>query len=134
MTMNQQFIISYRELRVYQTALDIAMQVFEMSQELPPEERDHLMIPLIRATRLVCVYIAQAWLKRRYQAGFIAKLNQAEVEAATAQVWLEFAVLCSYLDAQKGQELHHDYQQVLVDLSRLIDHSAAWVLPISLNS
>lgn len=132
--MNQQFIINYRELRVYQAALDIAMQVFAWSQELPPEERDHLTIPLIRATRLVCVYIAQAWLGRRYQAGFIAKLNQAEVEAATAQVCLEFAVLCSYLDAEQGQELHHDYQQVLADLSRLINHSAAWVLPLNLDS
>ncbi len=132
--MNQQFIINYRELRVYQSALDIAMQVFELAQALPSEERDQLTLPLIRATRLVCVYIAQAWLKRRYQAGFIAKLNQAEVEAATAQVWLEFAVLCSYLDAQKGQELHHDYRQVLADLSRLIEHSAAWVLTLNVES
>ena len=132
--MNQQFIINYRELRVYQAALDIAMQVFEMSREFPPEEREYLTAPLIHAARLVCVYVAQAWLKRRYQAGFIAKLNQAEIEAATAQVWLEFAVLCSYLDTQRGQELHHDYQQVLADLSRVIDHSAAWVLPLNLES
>jgi four helix bundle protein len=127
--MNHQFMINYRELRVYQAALDIAMHVFDMAREFPPEEREHLTLPLIRATRLVCVYVSQAWLRRRYQAGFVAKLNQAEVEAATAQVWLEFAVLCSYLDAQTGQELHHNYQQVLADLSRLIDHSAAWVLP-----
>lgn len=132
--MNQQFIINYRELRVYQAALDAAMQVFELSQELPPEEREHLTIPLIRATRLVCVYISQAWLRRRYQLGFIAKLNQAEIEAATAQVWLELAVLCSHLDAERGQELHHDYQQVLADLSRLIQHSAAWVLPLNLET
>jgi len=49
---------------------------------------------VVKSSRLVCINIAQAWQKRRYQSAFIAKLNQAETEAATTQVWIEFAVLC----------------------------------------
>lgn len=127
--MKTNFLVSYRELRVYQAACDRAMQVFELSRNFPPEEREILTTPMIDAARLVCVHISQAWQRRRYQAAFVAKLNQAEVEAAATQVWIEFAVLCSYLDAEVGQELHHQYRLVLADLAYLIDHAAAWVTP-----
>ena len=132
--MENQFIISYRELRVYQTAFESAMLVFERSRDFPAREQDQLTTMMIRAARFVCTNIAQAWQKRRNQDAFIARLNQAETEAATTQVWIEFAVLCGYLDAETGQELHHDYQEVLADLSRLIEHSAAWVVSIDPES
>lgn len=126
--MENPFVISYRELRVYQAAFESAMQVFEQSRAFPIAEQGQLTTMLIRASRLVCVNIAQAWQKRRNQEAFIARLNHAETEAAATQVWIEFAVLCGYLDAEMGQELHHEYQQVLADLARLIEHSAAWVV------
>lgn len=132
--MNTRFIISYRELRVYQAAFEAAIQVFEVSQAFPLEERELLTMPLLRASRLVCVYVSQAWQRRRYQAAFVARLNQAEAEAAATQVWIEFAVLCSYLNAETGQELHHNYREVLADLSRLIEHSAAWVISSDFES
>ncbi len=126
--MENPFVISYRELRVYQAAFESAMQVFERSREFPIAEQEQLTTMLLRASRLVCVNIAQAWQKRRNQEAFIARLNHAETEAAATQVWIEFAVLCGYLEAEMGQELHHEYQQVLADLARLIEHSAAWVV------
>ena len=100
--MNNQFLISYRELWVYQTAFDNALLIFERSQEFPSNSQAQLAIPVVKSSRLVCIHIAQAWQKRRYQSAFIAKLNQAETEAATTQVWIEFAVLCDYLDAETG--------------------------------
>lgn len=126
--MENPFVISYRELRVYQAAFESAMQVFEQSRDFPIAEQEQLTPMLIRASRLVCVNIAQAWQKRRNQEAFIARLNHAETEAAATQVWIEFAVLCGYLEAEMGQELHHEYQQVLADLARLIEHAAAWVV------
>ncbi|HHP7245773.1 MAG TPA: four helix bundle protein [Elainellaceae cyanobacterium] len=128
--MNDKFLVSYRELRVYQSAIEGALQVFELSHSFPDEERDQLTRALVQATRLVCVYIAQAWLRRRYSSAFVARLNHAEAEAAAAQVWIEFAVFCHYLDAETGQELHHQYWEVLSDLDRLIDNSAAWIDPV----
>jgi four helix bundle protein len=110
------------------------MQVFDLSQNFPSEERELLTVPMIRSSRLVCVYVSQAWQRRRYQAAFVARLNQAEAEAAATQVWIEFAVSCSYLDAEVGQELHHDYRSVLADLARLIEHATAWVTPVNPDS
>lgn len=132
--MENPFVISYRELRVYQAAFESAMQVFEHSREFPAEEQEQLTLFLVRATRLVCTNIAQAWHRRRSQEAFIARLAQAEAEAAVTQVWIEFAVLCGYLDAEIGQELHHGYQEILADLARLIEHSAAWVVSGNVES
>ncbi len=132
--METNFVISYRELKVYQTAIDNAMQIFEASREFPTSERELLTAPLIRSSRLVCIYISQAWQRRRYQSAFVARLNQAEAEAAATQVWIEFAVLCDCLNAEVGQELHHDYRQVLSELARLIRHAPAWVIPVKTDT
>jgi hypothetical protein len=32
-------IRSYKELRVYQAAMDAAMEIFELTKKFPPEER-----------------------------------------------------------------------------------------------
>ena len=132
--MEPNFIINYRELSVYQTAFENAMHVLEVAREFPAEEYELLTEPLIRASRRVCVCISEAWQKRRYQSAFIGRLNQAEAEVGEVQVWLEFAVLCSYLDAQVGQALYHEYQRVLTDLDQLIEHSAVWVIPVTYES
>ena len=132
--MDNQFLISYRELRVYQAAIDLAMQVFEHSQAFPSEERELLTAPLLRATRLLCVYVAQAWLRRRYHSAFVATLNQAEAEAAATQVWLELAVLSTYLDAEVGQALHYECRQVLTALDHLIAYATAWVVPVEFET
>jgi hypothetical protein len=48
-------------------------------------------------SRSVCANLAEAWRKRRYQAAFVAKLDDAEAEAAETQTWIQFAVKCNYL-------------------------------------
>ena len=69
-------ISSYKDLRVYQSAMDAAMQVFEVTKGFPPEEEKYSMVDQMRrATRSVCSNIAEAWRKRRYKAAFIAKLS-----------------------------------------------------------
>jgi len=124
--MNPEFIEKHQELAVYQRAFETAMWVFEVVQEFPEEERRSLTQPLVQASRLVCTKIAESWQKRRYRDAFVARLNQAEVAAAEVQTWVEFAVLCSYLEAQTGQELVQQYHQILVGIARLIDHADAW--------
>ncbi len=63
-------------------AFETAMQVFEVSKLFPREEIYALMDQMRRSSRSVCGNIAEAWRKRRYEAAFISKLNDAEAEAA----------------------------------------------------
>ena len=74
-------ISSYKELRVFQNAMDAAMRIFELSKDFPPEEKYSMVDQIRRASRSVCANISEGWRKRRYKAAFIAKLSDAESEA-----------------------------------------------------
>jgi four helix bundle protein len=81
----------FRDLDVYQNALAAGLRVYELTKSFPIEERYALTDQARRSSRSVCANIAEAWRKRRYEAAFIAKLSDAEGEAAETQVHLEFA-------------------------------------------
>ena len=126
--MDRDFIRSYQELQVYQLAFESAMVVFDLAKEFPAEEKERLTQPLVWSSRLVCVQVAEAWQRRRYLNAFVATLNKAEAKTAQTLTWLEFAVMCSYVDGQPGQELRQQYNQILAGLGRLIDYAPAWVI------
>jgi len=104
-------ISSYRDLRVYQNAMQVAMRIFELPKQFPSEEKYALVDQIRRSSRSVCA--AEAWRKRRYQAAFIAKLSDAESEACKTQVWIEFAFKCRYLNDTTREELEQGYEQIL---------------------
>ncbi len=95
--MEKEPIKSHKDLKVYQMAFDAAMKIFELSKKFPVEERYSLTDQIRRSSRSVCANMAEAWRKRRYEAAFVAKLNDCESEAAETQTWIEFAVKCNYL-------------------------------------
>ena len=74
-------INSYKELKVYQKTMDLAMEIFQLTKTFPNEEKYSLVDQIRRSSRSVCNNIAEAWRKRRYKAAFIAKLSDAETEA-----------------------------------------------------
>src|SRR5712692_3393215 len=121
-------INSYKDLRVYQSAMEAAMRIFHLTKNFPPEEKYSMVDQMRRASRSVCANIAEAWRKRRYQAAFIAKLSDAESEACETQVWLEFANRCHYLDETTKAELDNAYEQILSQLVRMIDESDKWLI------
>lgn len=121
-------IRSHRDLEVYQRAFDAGMRVFELSKKFPKEETYSLTDQIRRSSRSVCANLAEAWRKRRYEAAFISKLSDAETEAAETQVWLEFAVKCSYLPAESTRQLYRDYDSVLRTIVGMINHPDTWVI------
>jgi four helix bundle protein len=121
-------ISSYRDLRVYQNAMDAAMRIFELTKNFPQEERYSLVDQMRRSSRSVCANIAEAWRKRRYQAAFVAKLSDAESEACETQVWIEFAFKCHYVDDPTKDKLDKGYDQILSQLVRIIEESGKWLI------
>jgi four helix bundle protein len=71
-------ISTYKELQVYQLAMESAMRIFELTKAFPVEERFSMVDHIRRFSRSVCANIAEAWRKRRYKAHFISKLSDAE--------------------------------------------------------
>ncbi|MBG1261738.1 four helix bundle protein [Nostoc commune] len=136
--MEKEPIKSHEDLEVYKMAFDVAMKIFELSKKFPIEERYSLTDQIRRSdarrlanaslSRSVCANLAEAWRKRRYEAAFIAKLNDSEAEAAETQTWLKFAVKCSYLDVDTGRELYGVYNRVLGILVTIINNPSPWLI------
>jgi four helix bundle protein len=118
----------FRELDVYRLAMEAAMAIFKLTKGFPGEERYSLTDQVRRSSRSVCANIAEAWRKRRYANAFVAKLSDAEAEAAETEVWLELAVRCGYLDATKAAELEQGYEHILGKLVTMISHPDQWTI------
>jgi four helix bundle protein len=121
-------IRSHRDTEIYELAFDSAMQIFELSRSFPKEERYSLTDQLRRSCRSVVTNFAEAWRKRRYQAAFVSKLSDAEMEAAETQAWLEFAVKCRYLQRPEAARPYHAYNRILAMLVGTINKAEDWVI------
>ena len=121
-------INSYKELRVYQNAMDAAMKIFEVTKAFPPEEKYSLVDQMRRSSRSVCSNLAEAWRKRRYKAAFVAKLSDAESEACETQVWIDFAQRCGYLDEFSANELDASYEKIIGQLVTMIGGADKWLI------
>jgi len=121
-------IKSYRDLRVYQAAMDAAMRIFEMTKTFPREEKFSMVDQMRRCSRSVCTNIGEAWRKRRYEAHFISKPSDSEGEAEETRVWLEFAWRCRYIKESDRDLLDDTYDKILGQLVRMIDHPDQWTI------
>jgi four helix bundle protein len=121
-------IRNYRELRVYQNSFESAMKIFELTKNFPIEERYSLVDQIRRSSRSVCANISEAWRKRRYRAAFIAKMSDAESEAAETQVWLEFSLRCNYMKESISSELESAYDKIIGQIVKMIEEANKWVI------
>lgn len=119
---------TYRDLRVYQQSLDLCFRVFETTKKFPSEERYGLTDQVRRSSRSICANLAEAWHRRRYPAAFVAKLNDAEGEAAETQVWVDLACRCGYLGAKEAEGYHSAYDHVLAQLALMVKSPEKWAL------
>lgn len=97
--------MDYKDLLGYKKAFTLAMLVFDVSKGFPKEEKFSLTDQIRRSSRSVTVTIAEAYRKRVYPKNFYSKLTDADVENSETQVWLDFSLACSYIEASKHQEL-----------------------------
>ena len=121
-------IRSFRELKVWQKAMDVAMHVFALSQKFPVEERYSLTDQVRRSSRSVPANISEAWRKRRYPAAFVSKLNDAEGEAAETQTHIELALRCRYLTDDQAKALDQACEEVLAMLTEMAAHPEQWTI------
>ena len=112
----------FRDLRVYQLAFRLAMEVFQVSKSFPPEERYSLTDQMRRASRSVASNIGEGYRKKRYPKMFVSKMADADGEATETQVWLDFAQACGYLSHKRQMELRRGYEEVGRMLGSMIAH------------
>ena len=72
--------------------------------------------------------LSEAWRKRRYKGAFIAKISDAETEAAETQVWIEFASRCKYIDHQTFEMLMEKYEHIISQLVLMVKDANKWLI------
>ena len=119
---------SYKDLRVFQQALELAAEIFERTKKFPAEERYSMIDQIRRSSRSVCTNMGEAWRKRRYQAAFISKLNDSEAEACETQIWSLIAMRCGYLSKHEAEQWEQKYDYVLAQLVVMMREASKWIL------
>jgi four helix bundle protein len=116
-------ISSFRELNVYRSAREGARAIFEISKTFPRDERFSLTDQIRRSSRAVNAMIAEAWAKRRYEAAFVSKINDALGEATETQAWLDHALDSGYLTLEQFKALDVQWQQIGGMLNKMTERA-----------
>ena len=112
----------HRDLKVYNLAYHLAMQIFKFSKAFPQEERYSLTSQIRRSSRSVAANIAEGFRKRQYPNMFVSKLADSDAEATETQVWLDFARDCEYLSTEEHKNLVARYAEIGMMLQAMMEH------------
>jgi four helix bundle protein len=99
-----------------------------IDKSFPRQERFALTDQIKRSSRSICANLAEAWRKRRYEAAFVSKLNDAETEAAETQVHLEIAFRHEYIDGETFEQQDDVCDKIISQIVKMIDRADLWVI------
>lgn len=102
----------HRDLKAYQLAFGLAMEIYSASKTFPQEERFALTSQIRRLSRSVAANIAEGFRKRQYPSMFANKLADSDAEATETQVWLDFAQNCGSLSGETHDRLVARYEEL----------------------
>ena len=108
---------SFKDLLAYKKAFKLAMEIFEITKMFPKEEVYSLTSQIRRSSRSVCSNMGEGYRKRRYEAHFISKISDADMENSETQVWLDFSLACNYF----SENIHNDLIQQSEEVGRLLN-------------
>jgi len=112
----------FKNLIVYNKAFSLAMEIFRTTKRFPKEELYSLTDQIRKSCRSVCANIAEGYRKRIYEAHFIAKISDADMENSETQVWLDFALACDYISKEMYGDLTHKSEEIGRMLNHMIEN------------
>ena len=119
-------IKTHKDLRVYALSFEAGMEVYEITKLFPKEEMYSLTDQIRRSSRSVSGNIGEAFRKRRYPKSFVSKLSDSEGEACETQIWLDYALACKYVDAERYQKVFDKYDHILAMIVTMISKPDSW--------
>ena len=105
-------IKSVKDLKVYNLAFELAMEIFKLTQDFPKEEQYSLTDQIRRSSRSVAINIREGFAKKRYENVFIRHLNDSMGSSEETRGWLDFSVKCRYIDPKVHETLDTSYDEV----------------------
>jgi four helix bundle protein len=123
-------INSAKELRVYQKAYILAMELFHLSSAWPAQEMYSLIDRIRRSSRSVYANLREAWAKRKYKAHFVSKLTDADAENSETDTWLDFARDCGYLSTADHDRLAQESKEIGAMLGVMINAPESFLIKL----
>ena len=120
-------IESFEDLEVYQLALELQQEIFELTKKFSREEAYSLTDQIRRSSRSVGASISEAWAKRRYSAHFVSKFSDSDGEQNETRHWLKSAFLCGYSSEADFHKLIDQCKSVGRKLGNMMQHADQWV-------
>ena len=108
----------FKNLVTYQKAFRLATKIFHISKGFPKEEIYSLTGQIRRSSRSVCANLAEGYRKRQYEAHFVSKISDSDMENSETQVWLDFALACEYI----SQKIYDDLTNKSDEVGRMLNH------------
>lgn len=121
-TEKRNHIKSHRDLKVYQLAYQLAMEIFELTKKFPKEENFSLSDQIRRSSRSVAINIREGFAKRKYENVFIRHLNDSLGSAEETRGWLDFALDCKYISREQHDDLDNQYDELSAMLYSLLNN------------
>ena len=112
----------FKDLTVYKKAFSLSMEIFTISQKFPDHEKYGLTSQIRRSSRSVCSSIGEGYRKRRYEAHFISKTSDADMENSETSVWIDFAHACGYLDESTKTKLNEKASEIGRLLNQMMEN------------
>jgi len=98
------------------------MEIFELSKKFPAEEKYSLTSQIRRSSRSVYSSIAEAYRKRMYEAHFVSKSTDADMENSETSVWIDTAFACNYINETTKNELAKKVEEIGRMLNHMIEN------------
>lgn len=105
-------IQSYNDLKVFQLAYKLAMEIFWLTKEFPKEETYSLTDQIRKSSRSICANIVEGWAKRIYENIFKKHLIDSIGSCDETELWLKFSLDCGYVNKEKYDYFLDQYNEV----------------------
>ena len=109
------------DLQVFQRAYAISLEVHRASLLLPRIEQFALADQLRRASKSICVNVAEGFAKRAYsQAEFKRFLLMALGSSDEMQIWSRYVADLGYIEPQLAAKWQAEYREISAMLNGLL--------------
>jgi len=108
---------SHRDLRIYQRAYAVSLEIYKLSKHFPKEERYAITDQLRRASSSVCANIAEGYGRQlSSDADFKRFLVIAKGSCHEMDVWIDF---CKDLEFITNDQAHQ-WKQEYIEISKML--------------
>ena len=118
--MTEQVIRDVEDLKVYQKAYQVSLEIHRASQRLPKQEQFELGAQMRRASKSICANLAEGFGKQSIsKAEFKRFLLIAIGSADEMRLWLRYSLDLGYIDRESVLGWQEEYRNIAKMLTGL---------------